>query len=143
NNNSAIGRPGIRLNDFISLFGNRGLFRTVCQSDYSGALTDIGTLLFNSISPCLEGNIDMTDSDPNNPGLQPQCTVSDVQNAGSDETETLIPTCAMTDANTPATGGPRPCWGIKNNPAACSTDTGLGLHLERHSPPAVGTTARG
>ena len=78
NNNPAIGRPGLRLQDFLAPFGVHGLFRTVCQSDYSAALTDIGMLLFDAISPCLEGTLDTTDEDPANPGLQPDCKVSDV-----------------------------------------------------------------
>jgi len=143
NGNLAIGRPAIRLQDFLDPFGDHGLFRTICQSDYSQALTDIGTLLFNAISPCLEGPVNMTDADPSNPGLQPDCTVSDVQNPDSGhETESAIPTCAMTNATTPAPGGARPCYWIAPDPAACSTQTTLELHVERSSPPSIGTSVR-
>src|SRR5262249_8213969 len=51
----AIARPAIRLADFASRFGDHGLFRTVCQPDYSEALVDIGELIGRSVSPCLEG----------------------------------------------------------------------------------------
>jgi hypothetical protein len=137
NGNDAIGRPGIRLNAFTSLFGSRGSFQSVCQSDYSGALADIGKSLFDAISPCLEGAIDQTDADTNNPGVQPQCAVSDVLDDGI---EAQIPTCAMSDAATPSPTGARPCWWVKANPATCQTETGFELHVERTSPPADGTT---
>ena len=80
NGNPAIGRPAVRLASFLSNFGDRGRFYSICQSDYSAALTDIGKTLFNAISPCLEGDVDPTDVDPNNPGTQLQCTVTDVVN---------------------------------------------------------------
>ena len=140
NGKAALGRPAIRLGDFLGLFGSRGQFSTVCQSDYSGVLTNIGHELFDAISPCLEGPIDTTDVDPANPGVQPQCAVSDVQVAAG--TEAQIPACTMSAPEVPAPGGPRPCWWVKANPAACTTATGLELHVERASAPAAGTSVR-
>jgi len=137
----AIGRPGIRLADFTNQFGDRGLYDTVCQSDYTGTLGAIGKKIYDAISPCLEGAIDMTDSQPNNPGLQPQCSVSDVVDADTpDAVETLIPTCDMTDPSTPAPGGARPCWWIGQDSAACATETGLELHVERTTQPPSNDT---
>ena len=141
NGNAAIARPGLRLQDFLSPFGDHGLFRTICQSDYSQALTDIGTLLFNAISPCLEGNLDTRDGDLNNPGLQPDCVVSDVvtDDAG-DQSETPMHACAMSDATTPDPAGARPCWWVAPDPVACTTQTSLELHVERGGlAPAPGT----
>src|SRR5262249_47470999 len=104
-----IGRPGIRLADFLANFrADRGRFYTICQSDYSAALADIGNTLFNAVSPCLEGAIDTTDADPSNPGTQLQCTVTDVQNSNTmAETDALIPPCQMQDATTPSPTGAR------------------------------------
>lgn len=139
NGNPAIGRPAGRLASFLENYGDRGRFYTVCQSDYSAALADIGKTLFNAISPCLEGPIDPTDADPTNPGTQLQCTVSDVADAGA--AATLIPTCTMQDATTPAPHGARPCWWIDNNTTSCpAPDTGFELNVVRTSPPATGTT---
>ena len=140
NGDMAIGRPAIRLDDFVSQFGSHGLFATVCQPDYSMVMSKIGQLLFNAISPCLEGAIDTTDADPTNPGVQPQCTVSDVQQGGPDGHEEEIPVCPMTDPTTPAMTGPRPCWWVKSNPDACTTETGLELHVARTSQPPIGTS---
>ncbi len=142
NGNPSVGRPAVRLADFIADFGDRGRFYTICQSDYSAALTDIGQTLFNAISPCLEGNVDPADADPNNPGTQLQCTVSDVLTSDtSGQTTTLMPACQMQDATTPAPGGARPCWWIDTNTTTCpAPDTGLEMRFERSQPPAPGTT---
>jgi len=142
NGNMAIARPGLRLADFVSQFGTRGKYYSVCQSDYSTALADIGTELFNAISPCLEGAIDTTDEDPNNPGLQPQCTVSYIQNFGSTgQTEQQIPVCQMqTGANTsitpPCNNGPcpkmgamEPCWYVSTDNVTCADPTAFPTHL--------------
>ncbi|HEX7837117.1 MAG TPA: hypothetical protein VF469_06610 [Kofleriaceae bacterium] len=140
NGNPAIGRPGVRLANFVHQFGDRGRFYTICQGDYSAALTDIGKTLFNAISPCLEGPIDPTDADPTNPGTQLQCTVSDVQvDDKTGANSTVIPRCKMQDATTPAAASSS-CWWVNNNPVACpAPDTGFELELVRAQPPAPGT----
>ena len=139
NGNPAIGRPGIRLNDFVQQFGDHGLYDTICQSDYSGALMDIGQLLFTSVSPCLDGAVDPTDKDPNNPGIQPDCAVSDVVNLNTpQQSETQIPTCPMTGPTTPDPNGPRPCWWIASDPASCMTAPNLDIHVERSGSPPAG-----
>ncbi len=143
NGNLALGRPALRLAEFIKPFGDHGLFRTVCQSDYSQTLTEVGKLLFKAISPCLEGALDVADVDPANPGVQPDCTVSDIQNPDTThEHETQMDTCHMTDPTTPAGGGARPCWWVAPNAASCATDSKLELHIERSSPPTPGTAVR-
>lgn len=148
NGNPAIGRPAIRLADFMSRYGGHGLFRTVCQPDYSQALTDIGQLVATSVSPCLEGDVATDDVDPAAPGAQLDCAVSDVTAGAAgpdavDEQETQIPRCAMTAPDQPAAGGARPCWWTAESPVACSaTPTHLELHVERAAPPAPGTSVR-
>ncbi|HEX2690382.1 MAG TPA: hypothetical protein VHN14_27395 [Kofleriaceae bacterium] len=144
NTKMAIGRPAVRLANFISNFGDRGRFYTVCQDDYSAALADIGNTLFNAISPCLEGPVDPTDVDAKRPGLQPQCTVTEVLNAGTDmEVATQMPACEMQDATTPAAGGARPCWWVDQNPTSCpAPDTGLEMNFERTTDPAAGTAVQ-
>src|ERR1700733_6469590 len=142
NGNPAYGRPGVRLADFITSFGDRGRYYTVCQPDYSAALTDIGATLFNAISPCLEGPIDPRDTDPNNPGVQLQCTVSDAIAVDTpDEVETVIPACRMSDATTPDPNGVFPCWGSDMNTTTCpAPDTGYELNVVRTQPAAINTT---
>lgn len=141
NGNAAIGRPAVRLASFLSAYGNRGKFYSVCQSDYSAALKDIGQTLFNAISPCLEGNVDPRDTDATNPGLQLQCSVQDIVGINTaNETTSQISACKMSDANTPDPSGARPCWWILDDKTECATtETGFALKVERSSPPATGT----
>lgn len=139
NGNPAIGRPGVRLASFLSNFGSRGRFYSICQSDYSAALTDIGKTLFNAISPCLEGPVDPADVDPNNPGTQLDCNVNDVTAANT--TPQPVVRCPMQDATTPTAGGPRPCYWIDKNTTTCpAPDTGYELNIVRAQPPAPGTS---
>jgi hypothetical protein len=138
----AVGRPALRLAGFLGNFGDRGLFSTVCQSDYSQTLDDIGTLLFRAVSPCLEGKIDTDDKDAANPGLQLDCKVSELQDPGSDaQVETLIPPCRMIADQEPDLAGERACWWVKPN-AACATETQLELDVERAGAPPPNTTTR-
>lgn len=141
NGNPAMARPALRLADFASKFADRGLFRTVCQPDYSQTLADIGALINTAVKPCLEGPIDATDRLPD-PGLQIDCNVSDVV-LEPEEDETVIQRCEMLSPEQPSPGGARPCWWVKQNPASCGgTATQLELHLERTQTPAPGTSVR-
>jgi len=145
NGNMAIARPGIRLDNFLQNFGDHGIFRTICQSDYSQALTDIGALLFKAVSPCLEGAINTADADPSNPGVQLDCTVSDVTGLDTaSQTETPLRACKMNaDGVTPDPASPTPCWYTKANPATCMTETGLEITFVRGgSTPAIGTVTQ-
>lgn len=135
------GRPALRMASFLDPFGDHGLFATVCQADYSQTLDDIGELLIKVVSPCLEGEIDTLDPDPA-PGAQIDCNVSDVQ-LEPVLVETGVPACPMEDDTTPRAGGPRPCWWVAPNPTACaSTESKLELHVERTTPPPIGTDVR-
>jgi hypothetical protein len=105
------------------------------------------------VSPCLNGPIDPTDADPNNPGIQLQCTVADVIEQGtSAEQQTEIPTCEManmpnlsttpacTTAPCPATNAATPCWWVEQNATLCpAPSSGFVLHVVRSAPPAPGT----
>jgi hypothetical protein len=138
-----VARPANRLAAFVDAFASQGLFRTVCESDYSQALADIGKLIGDSISPCLNGKLDTRDRDPANPGLQPDCTVSELTNVETpDEDEVAIPRCAMADATTPAPGGERPCWWVAADATTCPDADHLELHVERANPNEAGTDIR-
>jgi|GEM_PF-1505019 len=137
--NAAVARPAIRLDEFRRRFGDHGLFSTVCQSDYSQAVDDIGTLLFNAINPCLEGTLDARDLDAAKPGLQVECSVSEVTDAYSGApVEHVIRRCAMLDDEHADPGDGSTCWWVKRNPS-CATPTQLELEVERAVSPAAGT----
>jgi hypothetical protein len=144
NGNMAFARPGLRLGIFLANFGqNRGRAYTVCQGDYSAALTDIGNLLFNAVSPCLEGDVDTRDIDPNNPGTQLDCTVTDVQNEGTtSQTSTLVPACKMSAPGTVDPSSPKPCWWSDSNATSCpTTSTHYEINFDRGGMvPPTGTT---
>jgi hypothetical protein len=142
NGDPAVADPAIRLASFITDLGaGHGLFYSVCQSDYTAVLASISSVLFNTMSSCLEGAIDTTDADPTNPGVQLACTVTDVSNPGtSSEASTLIPICKMSDATTPDPGQPFPCWWSELNTAQCAApDTGYAIVVDRNNQaPPVG-----
>lgn len=141
NGASSFARPANRLEDFRTSFGNLGLFATVCQPDYGQAVADIGTLLFQAISPCLQGKVEMTDIDAAMPGLQLDCSVSDVQSGATETTQQVMPRCPMTDANTPNRGALPTCWWVKTD-NSCGTETDLALQVERAAAPPPGTNVR-
>jgi hypothetical protein len=133
---TAIARPAIRLMDFVQQFGDHGLFESVCQQDYSAALTSIGDLLGAELSPCLDGAVNATDTDPSNPGVQPACTVEYVTSSGSGaSTSQAIPTCPMAMPGMPAATAPTPCWYVTKNPS-CTTTSGLAVTITGDQPPA-------
>jgi hypothetical protein len=131
NGDMAIARPADRLDAFRAGFDpyEHGIFETVCQSDYSTALTQIGDKLFTMMSNCLEGAIDTTDTEPANPGVQPACQVTmRVGFGGSDEHDVSLQACRMLDATTPDPTDTSPCWWVESS-TACATDTGLALQV--------------
>ncbi len=123
---------------FFDQFANRNTVTTVCQDDLSDALILIAELLRKVIgNPCIVGNID---TDPNTPGVQYDCSVSDVTNKGTDQqTETILPECDASMSNIP-------CWHLDPDTAQCgSTDTQLSLVVERGGgsvPPGTTVEAR-
>jgi hypothetical protein len=142
NGNNQVADPAIRLNYFVQQFGDQGKFVSICQSNLSDAMTKIAQLLRKVIgTPCLDGPLDLTDIDPSTPGTQLDCQVSDVVFPGrADSTETVLPRCPMTAADTPDTSKP-PCWWTTIDETACKdTETHVALKVERgEAEPSIGT----
>lgn len=113
----SVALPALRLADFVGRFGERGLFRSVCQADYSGTVADIAALVARRIGGCLDDTVDPTDVDPVNPGVQLACTLAPA-----------IPPCPMVDAATPDPAGARPCYWIAPDPS-CASKTNLAIRL--------------
>jgi hypothetical protein len=134
--------PGIRLAAFQQAFGDHGAFATVCQSDYSTALTTFAQGIEAMTSPCLAGPISTADTEPDEPGLHPPCTIADVQNLDTPaQTETVIPPCQMQDATTPVAGQVT-CWWVERSPECSATPTGLLMNFVRSRVPAAGTVTQ-
>jgi len=104
--------PPIRLKWFLDQFPQRNTFTTICQQNLQDGLVLIAELLKSVIgNPCLEGKL--ADVDPETPGPQYDCSVSDVQRFGQeDQIETIVPQCNSAISN-------KPCWRIDTDPDKC------------------------
>jgi len=66
---------GLRLEKFISSFGDLGKVFSICNSDFTNAMTQVpgGDLLLLSTPGCIDDPL--IDTDLNAPGVQPECQV--------------------------------------------------------------------
>ncbi len=128
-NSTEVADPAIRIKQLMDSFPNRSTFSTICQQDLSGGLQLIAELLKAVIgSPCIDGTL--ADVDPNTPGPQYDCSVSDVTNYGkANQMETVLPEC--NNLGTPAMSSNLPCWAIETDTANCSSGSHLTLKVER------------
>src|SRR5262249_23855027 len=141
NGRQNVGDPGVRLNAFEKAFTIHGYFTNVCDNHYEMVLNDIGKLIASVVgNRCLNGDIDADDINPTVPGLQLNCEVSAVPNAGGPAAELVIPRCGMKDANTPDLTT-TPCWWARVDTTACAnTATHTAIFIERNNAsPPVGT----
>jgi hypothetical protein len=113
--------PDVRISQFLDGFPNRNTFSTVCQSDLSGALTQIAELLKTALgSPCIQGKL----AEPYD------CSVSDVTNFGKpNQSETVLPECNNTAD--PASSSNIPCWAIEGDATLCPNGDKIKLKVER------------
>ena len=66
--------PGLRESAFIDEFGDNGLKFSICETDYSGAMNEIGAALAKRLQNlCVDYKL--VDTDLNTPGIQPDCRV--------------------------------------------------------------------
>jgi hypothetical protein len=145
--------PMPRLHHFAQQFPNRNSFFSLCQDDNNDQRADlergldlVAQLIKRAFpNPCFETDVDRTDLDPGNPGLQFECSVSDVTRTGTSmSTETVVPACKMADDTTPAADAAQPCWYVKPDPDHCSefpTQLVFAVHPEgRTAPPGTHMT---
>jgi hypothetical protein len=120
--------PPIRLKRFLDAFPTGGLF-TICDEDLTAAMTAIGEAIADKVgSRCFEGVL--PDTDPDTPGIQPECSVSEVRDPGTDqEVERVLEACDTPSA--PETSGNRPCHLIVEDRDQCP-DTATGLSAQVH-----------
>lgn len=125
--------PMPRLLHFANAFPDRNTFYSLCNNDLSAGLTLVAQLIRRAFGNfCFESNVDQTDLDPAQPGLQLQCAVSDVTNPGkANAAETAIPACRMANDTTPDPSSAQPCWYVVPDPAKCDsypTQLALAIH---------------
>jgi len=103
--------PAIRLHELIESFPQRGLATTICNEDLSDSLELIADLYVKIGFPCVTG---IADLDPEMPGVQYDCTASDVRSSGDDSLEEeVIPSCDLEAT--------LPCWQILESELCEST----------------------
>lgn len=130
--------PMPRIWHFAQQFPERNTFYSLCEEDLGKGLALIAEKIRAVVgNPCFESAVDTTDIDPNNPGLQLQCTVSDVSDPGTTMAkETIMPPCKMSNDTTPAADAKQPCWYVKPDTMRCSnypTKLTLAVHPEQRN----------
>jgi hypothetical protein len=126
--------PAVRLRAFLDGFPGNSTAQTICpvDEDLSGAMTQIGLAVRAALpSFCIAG--DLADGDPDQPGVQPVCSVSDVVDLDRPgQHETLLGACDTSDQ--------LPCYRVIEDAEACTHDLHLKLEIDRAEPPAPETT---
>jgi hypothetical protein len=97
--------PGVRIGEWVKEFGRNGVLQSICDREFAPAMQRIAEEIGRVLGPkCVTGVF--TDKDPNRPGMQYDCAVSDhlVDSTGATKPiDTIVPAC---DDN----GGVHPCW---------------------------------
>lgn len=75
--------PAIRMNALLAEFGGRASQSSICESELSWAMRDVGLVAREAAtrSHCLRGKL--VDTDAIAPGIQPSCTVAATTNTGT------------------------------------------------------------
>jgi hypothetical protein len=111
------GTPGLRMKAFLNSF-SQNTVQTICQNDYTGALSAIGTLVGSVVSnPCISAPL--VDVDTGRTGVQADCVVEETMMG---QGGTPLPQCG--GAN-PA----KPCWAIA--PANNCAISGFQISIDR------------
>lgn len=101
-----------RLTAFESEIPQRTIVTDIAGDDWSGAFAPLGELFVEVLGrPCLGDDVDTTDVQVDNPGLQPECVVTG-RDAVTDA-EYVIPACTMLTAQRPHPQTELPCWWLE------------------------------
>jgi hypothetical protein len=152
---NGVADPAVRLKWFSDQFPNRNAFVSICNDDLSDGMDVIAKLLKRVVgNPCIEGRLDVTDLDPNEPGLQIDCSVSDVRHHRTDDEEQYpVPRCKLQE-DPASPGGVKPradsprggiqndaCWYVYEDLQACGDyPSKLVLKIDRLTDAPTGTT---
>jgi len=114
--------PAIRLNALLAEFGGRASQSSICESELSWAMRDVGlvTRAAATRSPCLRGA--MSDRDRSTPGVQPRCRVAATTDAGTrSEARSELRPCDGTDDTR--------CFILEADAACGDTETQLAFRV--------------
>ncbi|MEM9488861.1 MAG: hypothetical protein AAGC55_06935 [Myxococcota bacterium] len=108
--------PAVRLGHFAGLFPQRNISASICGDQPVDPLAAIGRGLALLIdNRCIAGDIDL---DPDRPGVQHTCVVSEVRRPGAaDQDERPLAACSAV----PAPADEWPCWHLAADPF-CADD---------------------
>jgi hypothetical protein len=108
--------PAIRMNALLAQFGGRASQSSICDSELSWAMRDVGLIARGAAtrSHCLRGS--MRDSDARTLGIQPACYVE-----AQGDVPRRLPRCRDADD----TG----CFTVDVDPACSETETQLAFHV--------------
>ena len=122
--------PGVRLAAFVDAFPGRSTLTSICNSDLSGALLQIGGTAKKLMNdPCLDASSMLADSSPD-PGIQPACEVLDVRDSAPSSPIT-VPPCSADSTD---------CFEITADPVACpTTPENLRVRFRRSFTPELDT----
>jgi hypothetical protein len=111
-NSGEYGDPAVIIKVFVDAFGANGVFESICANSFAPALSRIAATIGKALgSKCIHGQL--VDKDPNTPGIQPDCAVTDraFDDQGM-EIDTVIPSCDVAPA------APK-CWKLVDDPVTC------------------------
>lgn len=114
--------PAIRMNALLAEFGGRASQSSICDSELSWAMRDVGLVTRGAAtrSRCLRGAL--SDADATAPGIQPACRVQVASNVGTPmETRVDVPSCDRAD-------GTR-CFTVSSDAACTDTETQLAFRV--------------
>jgi hypothetical protein len=127
-----------RLEKVVNAFSGYSAFTSICANDFASALGAIGQTIAGALSkPCLAKQ--PADTDPNTPGIQAECNVTDVLNPGTDTQEEVqtIPACPG--------DGTRPCFTMVYDSTECTSGPRIEVQIDRRgasAPPGTSAVVR-
>ena len=127
--------PPVRTDAFLNSFPNRVRTR-ICDADLSPAMKEIGDYIGKKIiDHCLTGA--PVDRDPATEGIQPECTVAEIQNPHqANEEQRTLPLCD--NASDPGASSHLPCYLLAENLDVCTKeDEPSHLEVQLHYPAGV------
>ena len=109
--NGSFADPGVRTNQLVAQFGERGFASSICDADFGPTLERLAAQLGGAITgPCIREPIA---DDPARAGYQPECTAEMfVSTAQGSFTSQAVAACADN-------GGTAPCWSLSTDGAGC------------------------
>lgn len=137
---------GLRESAFVDEFGANGLKFSICESDYSGAMSGIGLAIAKKLTNlCVDAPL--ADADPIQPGVQPTCdlriSTPTVDLSGKIiyvESASSLPQCPAGSTNGNVA---EDCWQFVDDPARCPVNGQLVTLLRTASEIETGPLAPG